>query len=261
IIEEGPIIVAPMETVKKLGQAARRLAKCVNYVGAATVEYLYSMDSGKYYFLELNPRLQVEHPVTEWIAEVNLPAAQVAVGMGIPLCQISAESVRPKGHCVSVSVTSEDPDDGFKPTGGKVQELSFKRKPSSWAYFSVKSGGGIHEFSDFQFGSLIEMVLTLQMPKHATCSEEEFLIIVIFITLGCAWDLHIQWLCEDILHIHYWVWTTSLVVSLGNGGERQILLTATICCMKNSSGAMRLSRHILEKHLRQQAPCTTAAVG
>ncbi|XVE55455.1 hypothetical protein DITRI_Ditri03aG0160000 [Diplodiscus trichospermus] len=88
IIEEGPITVAPLETVKKLEQAARRLAKCVNYVGAATVEYLYSMETGEYYFLELNPRLQVEHPVTEWVAEVNLPAAQVAVGMGIPLWQI-----------------------------------------------------------------------------------------------------------------------------------------------------------------------------
>lgn len=183
IIEEGPITVAPLETVRKLEQAARRLAKSVNYVGAATVEYLFSMETGEYYFLELNPRLQVEHPVTEWIAEVNLPAAQVAVGMGIPLWQIpeirrfygmdhgggydawkktskgaipfdfdKAESVRPKGHCVAVRVTSEDPDDGFKPTSGKVQELSFKSKPNVWAYFSVKSGGGIHEFSDSQFG-------------------------------------------------------------------------------------------------------------
>ncbi|GAU24570.1 hypothetical protein TSUD_149110 [Trifolium subterraneum] len=166
IIEEGPITVAPPETVKELEQAARRLAKSVNYIGAATVEYLYSMETGEYYFLELNPRLQVEHPVTEWIAEINLPAAQVAVGMGIPLWQIpeirrfygmehgggndawrktsvlatpfdfdKAQSTRPKGHCVAVRVTSEDPDDGFKPTGGKVQ-----------------SGGGIHEFSDSQFG-------------------------------------------------------------------------------------------------------------
>ncbi|XP_031498417.1 acetyl-CoA carboxylase 1-like isoform X2 [Nymphaea colorata] len=183
IIEEGPITVAPLETVKQLEQAARRLAKCVNYVGAATVEYLYSMDTGEYYFLELNPRLQVEHPVTEWIAEINLPAAQVCVGMGIPLWQIPeirrfygmdagggydawkktcisaapfdfdlAESMRPKGHCVAVRVTSEDPDDGFKPTSGKVQELTFKGKPNVWAYFSIKSGGGIHEFSDSQFG-------------------------------------------------------------------------------------------------------------
>lgn len=59
IIEEGPVTVAPRETVKELEQAARRLAKAVGYVGAATVEYLYSMETGEYYFLELNPRLQV----------------------------------------------------------------------------------------------------------------------------------------------------------------------------------------------------------
>ncbi|KVI07315.1 Acetyl-CoA carboxylase, central domain-containing protein [Cynara cardunculus var. scolymus] len=204
IIEEGPITIAPPETIKKLEQAARRLAKSVNYVGAATVEYLYSMETEDYYFLELNPRLQVEHPVTEWIAEINLPAAQVAVNAGFylrfsfkaifylhfsflsalifmpswleirrfygmensggydawrrtselatPFDFDKAESTRPKGHCVAVRVTSEDPDDGFKPTSGKVQELSFKSKPNVWAYFSVKSGGGIHEFSDSQFG-------------------------------------------------------------------------------------------------------------
>jgi acetyl-CoA carboxylase/biotin carboxylase 1 len=64
----------------------------------------------------------------------------------------TAESVKPKGHVVAVRVTSEDPDDGFKPTSGQVQELSFRSKPNVWAYFSVKSGGGIHEFSDSQFG-------------------------------------------------------------------------------------------------------------
>uniref|UniRef100_M8BYH2 Acetyl-CoA carboxylase n=1 Tax=Aegilops tauschii TaxID=37682 RepID=M8BYH2_AEGTA len=183
IIEEGPITVAPPEKVRELEQAARRLAKCVQYQGAATVEYLYSMETGEYYFLELNPRLQVEHPVTEWIAGVNLPASQVVVGMGIPLYNIpeirrfygvehgggyhswkeisavaakfdldKAQSVRPTGHCVAVRVTSEDPDDGFKPTGGRVEELNFKSKPNVWAYFSVKSGGAIHEFSDSQFG-------------------------------------------------------------------------------------------------------------
>nr|GFA11322.1 acetyl-CoA carboxylase [Tanacetum cinerariifolium] len=58
IIEEGPITVAPQETIKKLERAARKLAKSVNFVGAATVDYLYSMETGDHYFLELNPRLQ-----------------------------------------------------------------------------------------------------------------------------------------------------------------------------------------------------------
>lgn len=62
IIEEGPITVAPPETIKALEQGACRLAKSVNYVGAATVEYLFSMETGEFYFLELNPRLQVFQP-------------------------------------------------------------------------------------------------------------------------------------------------------------------------------------------------------
>ncbi|CAK7347099.1 unnamed protein product [Dovyalis caffra] len=184
IIEEGPITVAPLETVKKLERAAQRLAKCVNYVGAATVEYLYSMDTGEYYFLELNPRLQVEHPVTEWIAEINLPAAQVAVGMGIPLWQIpeirrfygmerggsydawrktslvatpfdfdKAESIKPKGHCVAVRVTSEDPDDGFKPTSGKVQFIECLPNFSS---------GHVFAFGESRALAIANMVLGLK---------------------------------------------------------------------------------------------------
>ena len=67
---------------------ARALARSVGYVGAATVEYLYHLDSQTYCFLELNPRLQVEHPVTEWISGVNIPAAQLLIGMGVPLYNI-----------------------------------------------------------------------------------------------------------------------------------------------------------------------------
>lgn len=91
IIEEGPITVAPPATVRQLEEGARRLARSVGYVGAATVEYLYSLESGEWYFLELNPRLQVEHPVTEWTAGVNLPAMQLSVGMGIPLHKMPGE--------------------------------------------------------------------------------------------------------------------------------------------------------------------------
>ena len=68
--------------------AAVALAKAVGYANAGTVEYLYSEPDSKFYFLELNPRLQVEHPVTEMITNVNLPAAQLQVAMGIPLDNI-----------------------------------------------------------------------------------------------------------------------------------------------------------------------------
>lgn len=78
IIEEAPAIIAQPEVFEEMERSAVRLAKMVGYVSAGTVEYLYTND-GEYYFLELNPRLQVEHPCTEMVSEVNLPACQLQV--------------------------------------------------------------------------------------------------------------------------------------------------------------------------------------
>ena len=85
IIEEGPVTVAPRELCEELERGAVRLAKKVRYSGVGTVEYLYNITTGEYSFLEVNPRLQVEHPVTETITGVNLPAVQLQIAMGIPL--------------------------------------------------------------------------------------------------------------------------------------------------------------------------------
>lgn len=76
------------EMLRDMERCARALARSVAYEGAATVEYLYSIEEKRYYFLELNPRLQVEHPVTEGITGVNIPASQLLVGMGVPLWRI-----------------------------------------------------------------------------------------------------------------------------------------------------------------------------
>lgn len=88
IIEEGHCIIAPEQVWLEMEKAAVRLAKEVGYYGVGTVEYLFEEETSHYYFLELNPRLQVEHPVTELITNVNLPAAQLHVAMGIPLHRI-----------------------------------------------------------------------------------------------------------------------------------------------------------------------------
>ncbi|KAL3149360.1 hypothetical protein ABBQ32_002163 [Trebouxia sp. C0010 RCD-2024] len=174
IIEEGPVTKASPQLLQEMEACARALARSVGYVGAATVEFLYGLESKQYYFLELNPRLQVEHPVTEWISGVNIPSCQVMIGMGIRLermpdirrlfgkdprgsdpIEFEREAqVQPHGAVVAVRITSEDADDGFKPTCGSIDELSFRNSPDVWGYFSFKSGGGIHEFSDSQFGHL-----------------------------------------------------------------------------------------------------------
>lgn len=145
IIEEAPAIIAQAEVFEEMEKSAVRLAKMVGYVSAGTVEYLYAGD-GRYYFLELNPRLQVEHPCTEMIADVNLPACQLQIGMGIPLYRLKdirllygespwastiinfdvpTNNPKPRGHVIAARITSENPDEGFKPSSGNDKKLLF----------------------------------------------------------------------------------------------------------------------------------------
>ncbi|KAF7492692.1 hypothetical protein SSS_08750 [Sarcoptes scabiei] len=172
IIEEAPAIIADESTFLEMEKAAVRLAKMVGYVSTGTVEYLYDPQKKKFYFLELNPRLQVEHPCTEMVADVNLPACQLQIAMGLKLNRIKeirllfGESPwgdseidfenhvrnRPWGHVIAARITSENPDEGFKPSSGTVQELNFKSSKNVWGYFSVGALGGLHEFADSQFG-------------------------------------------------------------------------------------------------------------
>ena len=175
IVEEGPVTAAPLQVREHMEKCARALARSVGYVGAATVEFLYALESGQYCFLELNPRLQVEHPVTEWISGVNIPSAQLLIAQGVPLNAIpdirrlwgrdtegmdaidfedTAARQPASGHVVAVRITAENANAGFKPTAGGVDEISFKSTPEVWGYFSVKGGGAIHEYSDSQFGHL-----------------------------------------------------------------------------------------------------------
>ncbi|XP_037603973.1 acetyl-CoA carboxylase 1 isoform X5 [Sebastes umbrosus] len=172
IIEEAPATIATSDVFEDMERCAVKLAKMVGYVSAGTVEYLYSQD-GSFYFLELNPRLQVEHPCTEMVADVNLPAAQLQIAMGIPLQRIKdirmlygvqpwgdspidfeglSTAPSPRGHVIAARITSENPDEGFKPSSGTVQELNFRSNKNVWGYFSVAAAGGLHEFADSQFG-------------------------------------------------------------------------------------------------------------
>uniref|UniRef100_A0A8R1DU02 Acetyl-CoA carboxylase n=1 Tax=Caenorhabditis japonica TaxID=281687 RepID=A0A8R1DU02_CAEJA len=172
IIEEAPAIIAPKETRKRMQEDAVRIAKFVGYESAGTVEYLYLPDEDKYFFLELNPRLQVEHPCTEMISNISIPAIQLQIAMGLPLHKIqdirNLYNLDKNGddelpdvvlvdtalHSMAARITSEDPDDSFRPSTGKITELNFRSSQDAWAYFSVSGGGKVHEFADSQFGHL-----------------------------------------------------------------------------------------------------------
>ena len=119
VIEECPSPALDDETRVRMGEAAVAIAKRVGYVGAGTVEFITDADAKEFFFLEMNTRLQVEHPVTEEVYGLDLVAEQVRVAAGEPLTITQADLV-PQGHAVEARLYAEDPSAGFLPTGGQV---------------------------------------------------------------------------------------------------------------------------------------------
>ncbi|RON01000.1 3-methylcrotonyl-CoA carboxylase [Pseudomonas brassicacearum] len=118
VIEEAPCPVMTAELRQAMGEAALQAGRAVNYVGAGTVEFLLDA-RGQFYFLEMNTRLQVEHPVTELITGLDLVAWQLDVAAGLPL-PLRQQQVELKGHAMEVRLYAEDPAQGFLPQTGKI---------------------------------------------------------------------------------------------------------------------------------------------
>ena len=118
VIEESPSSVVTPELRKKMGDAAVRLARAGGYVNAGTVEFLVDADLN-YYFLEVNTRLQVEHPVTEQVTGLDLVKLQIAIAAGHRL-PFAWETITPRGHAMEVRLYAEDPDNNFFPSPGQI---------------------------------------------------------------------------------------------------------------------------------------------
>jgi 3-methylcrotonyl-CoA carboxylase alpha subunit len=118
VIEESPSVALTPELRAEMGEAAVRAAQAVGYVNAGTVEFLLDR-SGAYYFLEMNTRLQVEHPVTESVMGVDLVRHQLAIAAGERL-MLRQEDIRPRGHAIEARVYAEDPANGYLPSTGRV---------------------------------------------------------------------------------------------------------------------------------------------
>jgi len=123
IIEEAPAPGVSEDLRARMGDAALRLARAVSYTNAGTVEFLLTPD-GRFYFLEMNTRIQVEHPVTEEVTGLNLIRMQFDIAMGAPL-PLAQSEVRIAGHAIEARVCAEDPADNFAPQGGYLRALEF----------------------------------------------------------------------------------------------------------------------------------------
>jgi acetyl-CoA carboxylase biotin carboxylase subunit len=120
--EEAPSPVLPDEIRRKLCVSAVALAEAVHYRGAGTLEYLYDDETHDFYFIEMNTRIQVEHPVTEFITGIDLVREMIRVAGGESL-RIAQDDVRRRGHAIEVRINAEDPARNFMPSPGTVNEL------------------------------------------------------------------------------------------------------------------------------------------
>lgn len=135
VIEEAPAPNFSQQQREAMGEAAVKAAQAIDYRGAGTVEFLFDED-GSFYFMEMNTRLQVEHPVTEMITGQDLVSWQLLIAAGEPL-PLSQDQVQIDGHAIEVRVYAEDPDNDFLPATGK---LTYLRQPEASRYVRVDTG-------------------------------------------------------------------------------------------------------------------------
>ncbi len=152
--EEAPSPALSADVREALCQSAVTLAQAVAYEGAGTVEFLYDDQTGAYYFIEMNTRIQVEHPVTECITGVDLIAEMIRIAAGEKLALTQADlSVR--GHAIEVRITAEDPANGFLPFPGLVDHLEVPGGPGVRFDHLLYQGYQISPFYDSLLGKLI----------------------------------------------------------------------------------------------------------
>ncbi|MEU4488102.1 acetyl/propionyl/methylcrotonyl-CoA carboxylase subunit alpha [Streptomyces purpurascens] len=179
IIEEAPSVLLDEETRAAMGEAAVQAARSCGYRGAGTVEFIVNGgDPTSYYFMEMNTRLQVEHPVTELITGLDLVEWQLRVAAGEPL-RFTQQDVRLTGHAVEARICAEDPARGFLPSGGTVLRL---REPQG---DGIRTDSGLTEGTEV--GSLYDPMLSKVIaygPDRATALRKLRSALAETVTLG-----------------------------------------------------------------------------
>ena len=154
IIEETPSVLLTPEIRNRMGEAAVKAAQAVNYYNAGTVEFIFNPADSSFYFLEMNTRLQVEHPVTELTTGLDLVQWQVRVAAGehFPYQQ---EQLTQRGHALECRIYAEDPADGFLPSTGKLLQYIEPRGPGIRVDSGFRAGDTVTHFYDPMLAKLI----------------------------------------------------------------------------------------------------------
>ncbi len=141
LIEEAPSPIMSDKLRQQMGEAAVNIAKKSNYVGAGTVEFMYDSKRNSFYFLEVNTRLQVEHPVTEMVTGIDLVKEQIAIAEGKKLSYKQSD-IKLNGHAIECRILAEDPNQGFVPSTGKLKNYRIPAGPG------VRIDSGVVIFSE-----------------------------------------------------------------------------------------------------------------
>ena len=153
VLEESPSPAIDDELREKMGHTAVQAARAVGYESAGTIEFLLDKDKN-YYFMEMNTRIQVEHPVTEFVTNVDLIKSQIRIATGEPL-NIRQEDIEFKGHAIECRINAENPEQNFRPSPGKIERLHLPGGKGIRVDTAVYAGYTISPYYDSKIAKLI----------------------------------------------------------------------------------------------------------